>query len=126
VGVQLAVDLVDQRRRAVDDRQGIGDDLPRRRGQVQFGQPAAARTGPLARGPVIAVVRGDRMDLVPQLGAEPDLADPVPQQRAELAHLRRGDPRFGQQVRPQQLRQDGRVDLVFSEQCKPSCKSGMS
>jgi hypothetical protein len=39
----------------------------------------------------------------------------VPQQRAELADLRRGDPRLGQQVRAQQLRQDRRVDLVFSE-----------
>ena len=40
--VQLTVDPVDQRRQAVDDRQAVGDDLPRRGGQVQLGQPAAA------------------------------------------------------------------------------------
>ena len=80
--------------------------------QVQLGQPAAARAGPVAGGPVVAVVGGDRVDPVAQLGAEPDQADPVPQQRAELAHLRRGDPRLGQQVRAQQLRQDRGVDLV--------------
>ena len=81
-------------------------------GQVQLGQPAAAGPGPVAGGPVIAVVGGDRVDPVAQLGAEPDQADPVPQQRAELADLRRRDPRLGQQVRAQQLRQDRGVDLV--------------
>ena len=81
-------------------------------GQVQLGQPAAARPGPVAGGPVIAVVGGDRVDPVAQLGAEPDQAGPVPQQRPELAHLRRRDPRLGQQVRAQQLRQDRGVDLV--------------
>ena len=40
---QLAVDPVDHRRQAVDHRQAVGDDLPRHRGQVQLGQPAAAR-----------------------------------------------------------------------------------
>jgi hypothetical protein len=55
------------------------------------------------------------VDPVPQLGAQPDQADPVPQQRAELADLRRRDPGFGQQVGAQQLRQDRRVDFVFSE-----------
>jgi len=58
------------------------------------------------------VVRGDRVDPVPLLGAEADQADPVPDQGAELADLRRGDPRLGQQVRAEQLRQDGGVDLV--------------
>ena len=47
---------------------------------------------------------GHRVDPVPRLGADPDQADPVPQQRAELADLRRGELRLGQQVRPQQLR----------------------
>ncbi len=110
--VQLTVDPVDHRRQAVDDRQAIGDDLPRCRRQVQLGQPAAAGPGPVAGRPVIAVVGGDRVDPVPQLGAEADQADPVPQQRAELADLRRGDPRLGQQVRSQQLRQNRGVDLV--------------
>jgi len=60
-----------------------------------------------------AVAGGDRVDPVAQLGTEADRADPVPHQCAELADLRRGDPRLGQQVRPQQLRQDRRVGLVF-------------
>ena len=113
-GVQLPVDPVDHRRQAVDDRQAVGDDLPRGRGQAQLGQPAAAGPGPVAGTAVIAVVGGDRVDPVAQLGAEADQPGPVPQQRAELAHRRGGDPGFGQQVRAQQLRQDGRVDLVFS------------
>jgi hypothetical protein len=46
------------------------------------------------------MVGGHCVDPVPRLGGEPDQADPVPQQRAELADLRRGDPRLGQQVRP--------------------------
>jgi hypothetical protein len=39
----------------------------------------------------------------------------VPDQGAELTDVRRGDPGLRQQVRAQQLRQDRRVDLVFSE-----------
>jgi hypothetical protein len=58
------------------------------------------------------VAGGDRVDPVAQLGPEADQADPVPQQRAELPHLRRRDPRFGQQVGAQQLRQDRGVDFV--------------
>jgi len=118
VGVQLAVDPVDQRRQAVDHRQAVGNDLPRRRRQVQLGQPAATRPGPVARAAVIAVVGGHRVDPVAQLGAQADQADPVPQQRAELADPRRGKPGLGQQVGAQQLRQNGGVDLVFSELCK--------
>jgi hypothetical protein len=75
-------------------------------GRAGLGQPAAAGPGPVAAGPVVSVIGGHRMDPVLQLGAEPDQADPVPQQRAQLAHLRRGDPRLGQQAGPQQLRQD--------------------
>jgi hypothetical protein len=66
------------------------------------------------------------VDPVTQLGAQPDQADPVPQQRAELADPRRGKPGLGQQVGAQQLRQNGGVDLVFSELCNPSCKVGTS
>jgi hypothetical protein len=53
------------------------------------------------------------VDPVPQAGAQPDQPDPVPQQRADVPHLRRGDPRLRQQVGPQQLRQDRGIDLVF-------------
>jgi hypothetical protein len=95
--------------RPAGHRQAVADDLPRGRGQVQPGQPAAARPGRVAGGPVIAVVRGDRLDPVTLPGAEADQAGPVPQQRAKLAHLRRGDPRLGEQVRAQQLRQDRRA-----------------
>jgi hypothetical protein len=62
------------------------------------------------------------VDPVLLLGAQPDQPGPVPQQRTELADRRRGDPRLRQQVGPQQLGQDRRVDLVFSELGKPSCK----
>ena len=78
-------------------------------GRTRLGQPAAARPGPVARGPVIAVVRGDRVDPVALLGAEADQAGPVPQQRAELPHWLRGDPCFWEQVRAEQLRQDRRA-----------------
>jgi hypothetical protein len=45
--VQLPVDPVGHRRQAVDDGQAVGDDLPRDCRQVQLGQPAAARPGPV-------------------------------------------------------------------------------
>ena len=107
VGVQVPVEPVDQSCQGADDRQAAGDDLPRRRRQARLGQPAAARPGPDAGGPVRAVAGGDGVDPVAQLGAEPDQADPVPDQGAEPADPRRGEPRLGQQVRAQQPRQDG-------------------
>jgi hypothetical protein len=61
------------------------------------------------------MVGGDRVDAVAQLGAQAHQAGPVAQQRPQLPHCRRGDPGLGQQVGAQQLRQDRRVDLVFSE-----------
>ena len=77
--VQLAVDPVNHRGQAIDHRQAVRNDLPRRRRQVQLGQPAAARAGPVAGTAVIAVVGGDRVDPVALLGADPDQAGPVPQ-----------------------------------------------
>jgi hypothetical protein len=112
MGAQLAVEPLNHRRQAVDGRQAVGDNLPRGGGQVELGQPAAARAGPVAGRPVIAVVGGDRVDPVAQLRAQPDQADPVPDQRAELPHLRRGDPRLEQQAGAQQLGQGRGVDLV--------------
>ena len=97
-GVQLPVDPADHRRQVIDHRQAVGDDLPRGCGQVQLGQPAAARPGPVAGTAVIAVIGGHRVDPVAQLSAQPDQAGPVPQHRAELADLWRGNPCFGQQV----------------------------
>jgi hypothetical protein len=44
----------------------------------------------------------------------------------QLADLARGDPRLGQPAHPQQAGQVRGVPFVFSEQCKPSCKVGMS
>jgi hypothetical protein len=51
-----------KQRQGVDYRQAVGDDLPRYDGQVQLGQPAAARPGPVAGRPVITMVRGHRVD----------------------------------------------------------------
>src|SRR6266581_9031810 len=106
---------LDHRRQRIDGGQAVGDDLPRHRGKIEFGEPAAAGPGPVAAGPVIAEISRHRVDPVAQLSAEPDQAGPVPQLRTELAHRLRGDPRPGQQICPQQLREDGRIDLVFSE-----------
>jgi hypothetical protein len=53
---QLAVDPLDQQRYAVDDRQGVGHDLPGDRGQLKPGQPAAAGPGQVAAGPIVAEV----------------------------------------------------------------------
>src|SRR5207244_2953200 len=55
-------------------RQAVGDDLPRGRGQVQPGQPAPARPGQVAAGPVVAEIGHHRVDPVTLLGAEPDQA----------------------------------------------------
>ena len=60
----------------------------------------------------MAVVGQDGVDPVAQQGPQPDQLGPVPQQRPELAHRRRRDPRLRQQVRAQQLRQDRRIGLV--------------
>jgi len=59
----------------------------------------AARPGQVAAGPVVAEVGDHRVDPVLLLGAQPDQPGPVPQQRAQLPHRRRRDPRFRQQVR---------------------------
>jgi hypothetical protein len=60
----------------------------------------------------VAVVGQDGVDPVAQQSAQPHQLRPVPQQRPQLAHRRRGDPRLRQQVGAQQLGQDRRIDLV--------------
>jgi len=111
---QLRVDPADLRAQGAGERQAASHDFPWHDGQAQLGEPAAAQPGPVTAGPVIPMAGGHRVDPVAQLGAEPGQTGPVAQQRAELPHRRRGDPRLGQQVRAQQLRQDRRVHLVFS------------
>jgi hypothetical protein len=61
----------------------------------------------------MAVIGQDRVDPVAQQRAQPHQLRPVPQQRPQLAHLRRGDPRLRQQVGAQQLRQGGGIQRVF-------------
>jgi len=72
----------------------------------------AARAAPAARRAAVAVAGEDRVDPVAQQGAQPHQLRPVPQHGPQLPDLRRGDPRLRQQVRAQQLRERGRIDLV--------------
>jgi len=74
---QLAVDPVGQRGQAVDDGQVVSHELAGDRGQLEPGQPAAARPGQVAAGPVVAEVGHHRVDPVALLGAEPDQPGPV-------------------------------------------------
>jgi hypothetical protein len=97
----------------VDQAQVVVDQLAGRRGQGQGGEPGPARAGPVpAARPVMTVVGHDGLDPVAQQGPHPDRVHSVAQQRAQLAHRRRGDPRLLQQVRAQQLGQNRRIDLV--------------
>jgi len=87
---QLAVEPLDHWRRAGDDRQPVGDDLRRCGGQVQLGEPAAARPGPAARGPVVTVIISNRVDPVTQLsGADPGPAGSTDGLTIERPHPRR-------------------------------------
>ena len=61
----------------------------------------------------MTVVGQDGVDPVAQQRPQPDQLDAVPQQRPQLAYRGRRDPRLGQQVRAEQLRQDRGVDGSF-------------
>ena len=113
--VQLLVEPVDRLLERVDHRQGVVDDLAGDNGQLESGQPPAARPAPAALRPPVTVIGQDRVDPVAQQCPEPDQLRPVPQHRPQLADGGRGDPRLRQQVGAQQLRQGRGVDLVFSE-----------
>ncbi len=64
--------------------------FPHRDGCAGIDQP-----GRSSRSVIVPGAPADTGDPVAQLGAEPDQADPVPDQSAELVDLRRGDPRLG-------------------------------
>jgi hypothetical protein len=115
VGAHLGTEPVDRCLQRVDQPQAVLDHLPGRRGQIEPGQPVAARAAPAAPGPVLPVVGEHRLDPVAQQRPQLDQLNPVPQQHAELAHRRRSDPRLRQQIRAQQLGQDVRVDLVVGQ-----------
>jgi hypothetical protein len=91
--------------RPAGDGQVAGHQLAGDRGQLELGQPAAARPGQVAAGPVVAEIGHYRVDPVLQHSAQPDQPGPVPEQGAELPDFCRGNPRLGQQVRPRQLGQ---------------------
>ena len=61
----------------------------------------------------MTVVGDDGVDPVAQQGPQPHQRHPVAQQRPQLAHRRRGDPRLRQQVRPQQLGEIAASALSF-------------
>jgi hypothetical protein len=92
----------------------VSDHLRRGGGQVQRGEPFPARAASAPGWPVVTVAGQDGVDPVAQQRPQPDQLDAVPQQRAELPHLGRGDRGFGQQVRAEKQRQHRRVDFVFS------------
>jgi hypothetical protein len=75
------VERADLRGQGIEERQAVGDDLPGSRREGQLGQPAAAWTGPVTAGPVVAQISDHGVDPVLQLGAQPHQAGPVPQQR---------------------------------------------
>ena len=109
----LPVQPVNPLLQRVDQPQVIPGQLAGDRQQVQGGEPGPSRAGPVPAGrPVVPVAGHDGMDPVAQPGPQPHQIDPVPQQRPQLPHRRRGNPGFWQQVRPQQLSQDRGVDLV--------------
>jgi hypothetical protein len=66
------------------------------------------------------------MDLILAAGPQVYQLVPVAGQLPQFPHVRRGDPRLGQAAHPQQVSQIRGVADVFSEQCKPSCRVGMS
>jgi hypothetical protein len=79
------------------------------RGQLERGEPGPARAAPAPARPVITMVGDDGVDPVAQQRPQPHQPGAVPQQRPQLPHLRRGDPRLRQQAGAQQLRQDRRA-----------------
>jgi hypothetical protein len=107
----LGVQGCDRAGQGIDQRQVILDHLAGSGRQVQAGQPGAAGAARLPGRAVIAVVGGDGVDPVAHQGAQPHQLDAVAQQCAQRPHLRRGDPRLGEQVGAQELRQGGRAGL---------------
>ena len=75
----LQVEPAGDRFQGVDERQGVADHLRRDGGQVQRGEPFAARPAPAAGWPVVAVVSQDRVDPVLQQRPQPHQLRPVPQ-----------------------------------------------
>jgi hypothetical protein len=107
--VHLLIQAVDAAGQGVDQGQVIVDHPAGRRRQVQAGQPGPARAAPVPGRAVMAVIGGDGVDPVAQQGTKPHQLDAVAQQCPQRPHLWRGDPRFGQQISAQQLRQDRRA-----------------
>jgi hypothetical protein len=61
----------------------------------------------------MTVAGDDGVDPVAQPGPQPHQRHPVAQQRPQLPHLRPGDPRLRQQVRPEQLGENRGTGLVI-------------
>jgi hypothetical protein len=89
----------------VDQGQVVIGDQPRRRRQLLPGQSGPSRAAPQLVLAVQAMIGEDRVDPVLRRGPQPHQHHPVAQQPPQLPHLARGDPRLGQQIGTQQLRQ---------------------
>ena len=108
----LDIEPVDRDLQGIDQRQVVLDHLPRDRRERERGEPAPAGPAPAAGRPVMTVVGQDSVDPVAQQRPQPHQLGAVPQQRPQLPHRRRRDPRLREQVRAEQLRQDRGVDLI--------------
>ena len=106
VAADLGIEPAGDRFQGAGQRQGVGDHLRRDGGQLQRGEPFPARPAPVPGRPVVAVVGQHGVDPVLQQVRSRTSCARCRSSARSWPHLRRRDPRLGQQVGAQQLRQD--------------------
>jgi len=94
----LPVHRVDGHLQRVDHGQVVVDHLAGGGGQLQSGELGPAGAAPAPGRPVMAVVGQTAWIRFRCRGPQPHQLNPVPQQRPQLPHLSRRDPRLGEQV----------------------------
>jgi hypothetical protein len=115
MGEQVALQPGDDRGELVDQPAAVGDDAARSGRQHKPVQPGPSRLGPQRLGELHAAVGEHGVDAVLEDGAKPDQAGAVAQQGALVTHRLWGDPRLGQGVGAQQVRQGAVIDPVVFE-----------